>query len=120
MKGLLKFILSAVAVIFAAELLPGVEIRGNFWDGLVVAAVIGILNAFLRPLLVLLTLPATLLTFGLFLFIINGLVIYTASGMMERFYVAHFGYALLFSFVFTLLGVILEAILGVDKKEGKK
>ncbi|MEH3085657.1 MAG: phage holin family protein [Xylophilus ampelinus] len=111
MKLLLKWLLSAVALLFVTYLYPGVELRG-FASALGAALVIGLLNLVVRPVLVLLTLPVTILTLGLFLFVINALTFWFASELLGGFTVAGFGAALVGSLLYSLLGVVIEAALG--------
>ena len=107
MKTLMHFIISALAILIAAYLLPGVEISG-FLTAFVLAVVFGLINAFLRPLLVLLTLPLTFITFGLFALILNALLILLASAIVPGFTIASFWWAFLFGIVLALVNYILE------------
>ncbi len=111
MRMLLKWILSAVALLCVAYLYSGVEVR-SFGAAMVAAFVIGLLNVVLRPILVILTLPVTILTLGLFLFVINALMFWAASGLLSGFHVAGFGAALLGSLLYSLLGLVIESALG--------
>ena len=86
MKLILKWLLSATALLAVAYLYEGVEVR-SFGAALTAAFVIGLLNMLLRPLLVLLTLPVTVLTLGLFLFVINALLFWWAASLLNGFYV---------------------------------
>ena len=81
MTFLLKWLISTLAVIIAAYLLPGVSVR-SFWTALLVALVLGIVNAIIRPIFVILTLPLTVVTLGLFLFVINALLILLTSAVV--------------------------------------
>ena len=94
MKMLLRWLLSATALLLVAYLYSGVEVRG-FSGALLAALVIGLFNTIVRPVLVLLTLPITLVTLGLFLFVINALMFWAASGVLSDFHVLGFGAALL-------------------------
>lgn|SRR3989344_295916 len=102
MKLLLNWLISAVAIIIAAFLLPGVSVS-SFLIALVVAVVIAGINAFVKPLLVLLTLPLTFITFGLFLFVINALLIMFAAWVVPGFQVAGFWWALIFAVVLSIV-----------------
>jgi putative membrane protein len=73
--------------------------------------VIGLLNTFVRPILVVLTLPVTVLTVGLFLFIINALMFWAAASMLDGFHVRSFGAALLGSLIYSVLGIVIESAL---------
>ena len=90
MKWILKLLLTALAVLLLANILPGVDVK-SYTYAIWVALVIGLLNAFLRPLLIFLTLPATLITLGLFLFVINACIILIAAKFLGGFTVTSFG-----------------------------
>ena len=102
MNWLVKVILSAVAVLFSAYLIPGIHVD-TFFTAMVVALVLSIINLFFRPLFVLLTLPITLVTFGLFLIAINAFMIMLAGSFVDGFHVSGFWSALIFSFVLSFL-----------------
>ena len=111
MKLILKWLLSATALLLVAYLYSGVEVR-SFSGALMAALVIGLFNAILRPVLVLLTLPITLVTLGLFLFVINALMFWAASGVLNDFHVRGFGAALLGSLLYSVIGLVIESALG--------
>lgn len=111
MNFIIKLILSAVAVLLTAYLLPGVSIT-DFWVALVVAALLAILNATLKPILVLLTIPITMVTLGLFLLVINALIILAIDVMIDDFVVRGFWWALLFSVVLSLIVSIFDTLSG--------
>ena len=111
MKLIVKWLLSASALLAVAYLYDGVQIN-TFTTALVAAFVIGLFNTILRPVLILLTLPVTLITLGLFLFVINALMFWAAAGVMDGFKVSGFGAALLGSLIYSLLGLVIEAALG--------
>lgn len=96
-----------LAVIIAAKLMPGVSMN-NVWTALLTGLVIALLNRFLRPVLIFLTLPFTAITLGLFLFVINAVIILLAGTIVPGFTVDGFGTALLFSLLLTLLNFLLE------------
>ncbi len=110
MKLILKWLLSAAALLAVAYLYQGVEVR-SFGAALTAAFVIGLLNMLLRPILVLLTLPVTLLTLGLFLFVINALMFWWAASLLNGFYVSGFGAALLGSLIYSVFGVVIDSAL---------
>ena len=110
MKLILKWLLSATALLAVAYLYEGVEVR-SFGAALTAAFVIGLLNMLLRPLLVLLTLPVTVLTLGLFLFVINALRFWWAASLLNGFYVSGFGAALLGSLIYSVFGVVIDSAL---------
>lgn len=107
---LLRWLMLTVAVLAAAYLVEGIQTAG-FFSALITAAVLGILNAILRPILVVLTLPATILTMGLFLFVINALLLMMVSGVVGSFHVAGFGAALLGSLIISLVGWLLNSFI---------
>ncbi len=109
MSILLKWLLSALAIIIAAYILPGVAVAG-LWSALVLALVLGLLNALIKPLLIILTLPVNILTLGLFTFVINALMVLLAASIVKGFVIGGFFNALLFSLVLTLLQELLELI----------
>ena len=83
MNTLLKILLTALAVIVLANILPGVSVNG-YLSAIIVALVISLLNMFVRPLLIFFTLPATIVTFGLFLFVINAIIILLANKFIKK------------------------------------
>jgi len=111
MRIILKWLLSAVALLAVAYLYKGVQVN-SFGSALIAAAVIGLLNMVVRPVLVVLTLPVTIVTLGLFLFVINALLFWAASGLLAGFQVSGFVAALIGSLIYSLLGLIIEAALG--------
>ncbi len=108
-KMLLRWVLMAVALLVVSYLYSGVQVA-SFGTALLAAVVIGLLNVLLRPILVLLTLPVTVLTLGLFLFIVNALVFWAASGLMPGFHVNGFLAALLGSLIYSALGLCIDAV----------
>ena len=111
MKLLLKWLLSAAALLFVAYVYGGVQVQ-SFSSALIAAFVIGLFNAVLRPVLVILTLPVTVVTVGLFLFVINALMFWAAAGMLDGFHVNGFMAALLGSLIYSALGLAIESALG--------
>jgi putative membrane protein len=108
MKIIVRWLLLAAALLLVAHLYPGVQIA-SFVSALVAAFVIGLFNTLVRPLLVLLTLPVTLLTLGLFLFVINALMFWAAASVLQGFNVTGFTAALIGSLLYSLCGVIIDA-----------
>ena len=102
MNWLVKVILSAVAVLVSAYLIPGIGVD-TFFTAVVVALVLSIINLVFRPIFVLLTLPITFVTFGLFLLAINAFMIMLASSLVDGFHVSGFFPALIFGFVLSFL-----------------
>ena len=110
MKLLLKWLLSAAALLLVAYLYSGVQVQ-SFTSALIAAFVIGLFNAVLRPVLVVLTLPVTIVTVGLFLFVINAFMFWAAAGVLDGFHVTGFGAALLGSLIYSVLGLVIESAL---------
>jgi putative membrane protein len=110
MKLICKWLLSAAALLAVAHFYSGVVVT-SFTSALIAAFVIGLLNTIVRPILVLLTLPVTLVTLGLFLFVINALMFYMASGLLDGFDVKGFTAALIGSLMYSVAGMIIEAAL---------
>jgi len=108
MKIILRWLLLAAALLLVAHLYPGVQVA-SFTSAMVAALVLGLLNALLRPILVLLTLPVTVLTLGLFLFVINALMFYFAASLLDDFHVAGFVAALVGSLLYSLCGLVIDA-----------
>ena len=108
MKLIIKWLLSAAALLAVAYLYQGVEVK-TFSAALIAAFVIGLFNMILRPVLVVLTLPVTVITLGLFLFVINALMFWAAAGVLDGFHVRGFGAALLGSLIYTLFGVVIDS-----------
>jgi putative membrane protein len=110
MKLILKWLLSAVALLFVAYVYDGVVVT-SFGSALLAAFVIGLFNTVVRPVLVVLTLPVTVLTVGLFLFIINALMFWAAASVLENFDVRGFGAARLGALIYSAIGVVIESAL---------
>ena len=111
---LINLLLSTVAVLITAYILPGVKVDG-FFTALVVAVVLAIVNTFIKPLVLLLTLPINILTLGLFTFIINALMILLVSALVPGFAVNGILWALVFSIVLSLVSSAIF-MLSPDKK----
>ncbi len=108
MKLIVRWMLLAAALLLVAHLYPGVQVK-SFTAALIAAFVIGLFNALLRPLLVLLTLPVTVLTVGLFLFVINAVMFYAAAAVLGNdFNVAGFSAALIGSLIYSLCGMVID------------
>jgi putative membrane protein len=106
MNFLLRMIITAVVAFALSSVLPGIHIN-TFWTALVLSLVLAVLNFLLKPILIILTLPITILTFGLFLFVINALIVWLAGKFVAGFRVDGFGWALLFSLLLSLLTSLL-------------
>lgn len=106
MKFIIRLIITGALAFALANILPGIHID-TFWTAIVLALVLAILNAIVKPILIILTLPITVLTFGLFLFVINALIILMAGSFIDGFAVDGFWWALLFSLLLSIISSIL-------------
>lgn len=109
MKLLLVWLINALSLMAVAYLMPSIVI-GSFWAALGAALVLGLVNALIRPLLILLTLPATLLTLGLFIFVINGLLFWFAGSFFQGFTVAGFWSGFWGAIAYSLISWLLSAM----------
>ncbi len=109
MQIVINLLINGLAVLISAYLLPGVKVDGYF-TAIVVAVVLGIVNTILKPILILFTLPITILTLGLFTFVINALIILLVSSLVPGFSVKGFGWALIFSLVLSLVNSFLHSL----------
>jgi putative membrane protein len=110
MGFIIRILISAVAVLIASYVIPGVDVGGNFVTALIVAAVLGLLNAFLKPILVFLTIPITIITLGLFYLVINVLMVYLTDYLVGGFRVDGFLPALLFSILVSVVTWVIDSI----------
>ncbi len=110
MPVIFSIIVSTVAVFVTGYILPGIQLD-SILVALVVAVVLGFINAFIRPILFVLTLPVNILTLGLFTFVIMALMVMLTSFVVPGFYVANFWWALAFACVFALLNGFLSSII---------
>ena len=110
MTLILTWLLAACALLVVAYLYPGVQVQ-SFTAALIAAAVIGLFNAVLRPILVILTLPVTVITLGLFLFVINALLFWAAASVLDGFRVNGFLAALLGSLIYSVLMLLVNTAL---------
>jgi len=108
-KLLIVWLINALALIAVAYLMPGITVA-SFGAALVAALVLGLVNAFVRPILVLLTLPVTILTLGLFIFVLNGLLFWMVGTWLEGFEVGGFWPAVLGAILFSLVSWLLSAL----------
>ena len=106
---LLTWLLTALALVITANIVPGFVVK-NFVAALVAAVILGLVNAIIRPILVLLTLPITLVTLGLFLFVVNALTIWLAGSITPGFIVTGFLPALVGSIVLTIVASVLNFV----------
>ena len=116
MNLLVKIIISSLAVFLTAYLLPGVTVD-TYITAIWVAVVLALLNGFLKPMLIILTIPVTLVTLGLFLLVINAAIILLASHFVDGFYVSGFWWALFFSLMLSILTSFMESLGGKPTKK---
>lgn len=115
MRLLLVWLVNTAALVAVAYLMPSVTIS-SFGAALIASAVLGLVNTIIRPILVLLTLPATVLTLGLFIFVINGLLFWMVASFLEGFEVAGFWSGVLGAIVYSLISWLLSALVLRDSK----
>jgi putative membrane protein len=108
---ILRLFISALAVFIAAYILPGVQVD-SFWTAVIVAILIGVVNMFIKPIIVFLTLPVTVITLGLFLLVINAALILLVDALIDGFSVDSFWWAVLFSIVLSLVSGFLNMLRG--------
>ena len=112
MKLLIKWLLAAVALLCVAYLYSGVEVR-SFGAALIAALVIGLCNAIVRPVLVILTLPVTVITLGLFLLVINALMFWAASSLAGNGFQVHgFWAAMIGSVLYSIISLVIQSLVG--------
>jgi len=115
MKFILKLVISAIAVMLSSALLSGVEVT-NWLSAFIVASFLALFNAIIYPILVFLTIPITLVTFGLFLFVLNAVIILMVDSAVSGFDVHGFWSALLFSLILSFITSVFEGLSGINKK----
>ena len=120
-QQLIKFLVTALAIFISGMLLPGVDVA-NVWVAMILAAILSLLNRFVKPILVLLTLPATIFSLGLFILVINGTIIFIADWLVPDTYfnVRNFLMGIVFSFMIAITGSVLERTLGINKNKKKE
>lgn len=115
MNTIIKVLVNAIAVFVLANVLSGVQVDG-YLSAIIVAIVLSILNLLVKPILVIFTLPVTVITLGLFLLVINGLIILLADEFIHGFSVDNIWWAILFSILLSILQSILQSFFTTDKK----
>jgi putative membrane protein len=118
MNWIIRFLLNGVAVVLTAYLLPGVDVT-DYWTALIVALVLTLANVFVKPVLIILTIPITLLTLGLFLLVINALIILLADYLVDGFSVDGFWWALLFSLILSIFNSLFDDLTKEKRKDNR-
>lgn len=111
MKTLVSILFTTLFVVLLANFMPGVHVD-SLYTALIVALVLGLLNIFVKPVLVLLTLPATIFTLGLFLLVVNAIIVMICDYLIDGFKIADFIHALIFSLALSICQTILSGIYG--------
>ncbi|MFZ2385852.1 MAG: phage holin family protein [Candidatus Omnitrophota bacterium] len=119
MLFLLKFALSVTSLVLVARICPGISII-DWQAALAAAAMLAILNMFLKPVLVFLTLPINMLSFGMFTFFINGLLFYAVSRVVPGFLVNSYGSALLGAFLYSVINLFLNIFLNRGRMDNRR
>lgn len=115
MHILLSILINTLAVLVTGYILPGIHVA-NFWTAVVVAIVLGVINAVLRPIIFILTLPINILTLGLFSFVIMGLLVYLVSAIVPGFKVDNFWWAILFAIIVALINWFLNSLVPTRRR----
>jgi putative membrane protein len=110
MQLLLIWLFNALALLTVAYMLPGVHVQG-FGSALIAAVVLGLINTLLRPLLILLTLPVTVVTLGLFILVINGLLFWMAGSLLDGFEVSGFWVGVLGALLYSIISYVLSLLI---------
>ena len=108
-KIIANWVLSALALFLVSRIIPGIRLQ-DFWSALIAVVIIGLVNALIKPILLLLTLPITILTLGLFTLVINACMLLLASGLTPGFKVDGFGSALIGSILLSVISTLLHAL----------
>src|SRR3954470_13373643 len=115
MRFLIRLVVNAVAVFLAAQLVPGISVTG-MGAALIAGLILGFVNAIIRPILILLTLPFTILTLGLFIFVVNAVCVALAAWLVPGFTISGFGAAFIGAIVITLVSWLLNALVADDPR----
>ena len=119
MNWIIRLLLNALAVVLAAYLLPGVDVD-DYGTALLVALILAIVNVIVKPILVVLTIPITIMTLGLFLLVINALLILFVDNLISGFEVRGFWWALLFSVILSVFNSLFNDLAGREKRERRE
>lgn len=114
MRLLLCWLVNALSLVIIAYLFPGIEIS-NFGVALIVAVILALINVFIRPIIILITLPINILTLGLFTLVINGLLFWFAASFIEGFFIAGFWSALFGALVFSIISSLMSYLVLKNK-----
>jgi putative membrane protein len=114
MNIILRILFNALGLLLIAKFIPGIVVS-DFYTALVAAVILGLLNAIVRPILIILTLPVTILTLGLFALVINASLFLFAASFIEGFFVTNFWYALLGSLLMSVVSTIGSRFIGGNK-----
>jgi putative membrane protein len=115
MNFILRLLVTALVAFALAQLLKGIHVD-TYWTALVFALVLAILNVLVKPILIILTLPLTIVTLGLFLFVVNTLVVLLASRFVDGFKIANFWWGLLFALLLSLVTSVLFKDMDKEKE----
>jgi len=113
MRIIVNLLVTALLVFLLANFLPGVSVDG-YGSSIIVVIVLTLLNIFIKPILQIISIPVTILTLGLFLFVINALIIWMCSGLVSGFHIDGFWYALLFSLVLSIVQSVVGGLISND------
>lgn len=116
-KFFVRLFINAAAIYLAADWITGIQISGSTFDILVVALIFGFVNAILRPIVILLTLPAVVLSLGLFTFVINGLMLWVTQHLSSTLYIADFSSAFWGALAVTFVSWVLNSLIYPKEKE---
>ncbi len=115
MRLLIGWAINALCLLLLAYLIPAVQVSG-FGTALIVALILGLLNVFIRPVLLILTLPINLITLGLFTLVINGFLFWLAAQVLDGFAVRSFSWAILAALVYSLISWAVSAVVLGDRR----
>lgn len=117
MNFLLRILITALVAFGLAHFLKGIHVD-TFWTALIFALILAVLNVFVKPILIILTLPLTIITLGLFLFVVNTLVVLLASRFVRGFSIDNFGWGLIFALLLALITSVVFREMDKEKKKG--
>ncbi len=116
MRFVLRWIINTLAILAVTRLLPAIQID-DFWVAVVAALILGVLNTFVRPILVLATLPVNIITLGLFTLVLNGLILQILDWIMgPRMSIANFGWAILGALLISIITGLINILVGGDRR----